>query len=271
MRPLILLVPLLLAACAEGGTTARGPVDPSSLPPLSGKEQALLVAADGAARTGNTAAAIRDYQSAIAQSQGHVEAHLALARLYLAQGQPGNAQTVLERARGLQPTEPDVNYQLGKLYLNQDRPAEAAKAFEAGLVGAPNNFDLLNGAGIAHDVLRDHAQAQGYYRQAIAQHPGLDLSLVNTNLGLSYLLTNEPKRAVPLLKAEAAKPGAAPTTRHNLALAYGMLGQNAEARKILGHDMTDDDRKLALERLRAYITHEPPADPKPDTPGGPRR
>lgn len=273
MRRLLLLLPLLaLTACGDGTfSSARGPVDPATLPPMSGKEQALLAAASGAERTGETANAIRDYQGAIAQSQGHVDAHLNLAKLYLGQKQPASAQPVLERALVLQPNHPEANYLLGKIHLANNRPKEAAAAFDAGLKSAAASFDLLNGAGIAHDMLREHARAQAYYLRAISLHPEQELAMVKTNLGMSYLLSSEPKKAVEQLKDEAKKTNASPVTRHNLALAYGMLGRNGDAKPLVAKEMSEDDRKMSLERLRKYIAYEPPAAPKPNTPGGPRK
>jgi len=269
MRSLLLSLPLLaLAACAP--STASGPIDPTSLPPMSGKEQALMAAASGALATKDVGGAIRDYQTAIAHSKGHIDAHVALAKLYLAQKQPANAQPILERALVMQPNDPETNYLLGKLLLNGNQPKAAAELFTNGLKSAPASFDLLNGNGIAHDMLNQHARAQGYYQRAISLHPELDLGMVRTNLGMSYLLANEPQKAVEQLKPEAKKPHASPVTRHNLALAYGMLGKNGEAKPLVAKEMTEEDRKLALERLKKYIAYEPPAVPAPNIPGGPK-
>lgn len=272
MRRLMLMLPLLaLTACGDGMTSAAsGPVDPSTLGPLSGKEQALLVAANGALRTQDQAAAIRDYQTAIAMSQGHVDAHLGLAKLYMSQGQPGTAKPVLERALALQPNHPEANYLLGKIFIGEDQPKLAAERFSRGLELAPANFDLLNGNGIAHDMQGLHSRAQTYYLRTIAAHPSLDLAMVRTNLGMSYLLSGEPKRAVEVLKSEAAKPNASAVTRHNLALAYGMLGRNGEAKKLVSQELSEDERTMALERLRKYIAYAPPAAPAANTPGGPK-
>jgi|GEM_PF-1333053 len=269
MRRLLLLLPVLaITACGDFSSSgATGPFDAANLPPLSGKEQALLVAANGALRTGDPASAIRDYQGAIAQSQGHVDAHLGLAKLYLSQKQPANAQAVLEKALLLQPNHAEANYLIGKIYLGSDQPQLAADAFTRGLTSAPASFDLLNGNGIAHDILRLHARAQTYYLRAISLHPELDLGMIRTNLGMSYLLANAPKKAVEQLKDEAKKTDASPVTRHNLALAYGMLGRNGEAKGLVHKEMTEDDRTMALERLKKYIANESPANPAPNTPG----
>lgn len=229
-----------------------------------------MVAAEGAQRTGDNASAIRDYENAIGLSQGHVAAHVALAKLHLTRQQPAQALPVLERALVLQPTHPEANYLYGKILIGQNRAADAVKAFEAGLARDPGSFDLLNGAGIAHDMLREHARAQRYYQQAIGLRTGADRTMARTNLAMSYLLSNQPKLAVDQLQEEVKQPEVPAVTRHNLALAYGMLGRHAEARKILKKDLTEGERTMALDRLRNYIAYGKPPEADPNTPGGKR-
>ena len=252
MRRLLIALPLLtLAACSDGPDSH--PIDPNHLPPLSGKEQALMVAADGEIRQGDTDSAIRDYQSAAAHSEGHIDAHLALAKLYISQQQSAPARDVLERALKLQPNDPEANYLLGKILIDQNHPREAAQHFSAGLVTAPNNAQLLNGSGIAADALGDHKAAQGYYQQALMNAGTDDKPMLRTNLGMSYLLDNNPKKAIDILKPEAHKPGASPVTRQDLALAYGLLGRPVDAKNAVKNEMTEEEREAALERLKAYL------------------
>ena len=80
--PKIILLTLCLTACDMMDKPVTGPVDASSLPPLTSREQSLIYGAEGALQQSNFAAAERDYQSAIAISTGHIEAHIALAKLY---------------------------------------------------------------------------------------------------------------------------------------------------------------------------------------------
>lgn len=266
----LLIAASLLALVACGDTYQAAPVDPVMVGPMSGKEQALLVAAEGSLHTGDTTNAERDYLQGISLSRGHVEAHLGLARLYISEKREDQAEEVLKRAQKLQPKNPDVNYLLGRLALNQDRAKEADEAFARGLQAAPSNLELLNGAGIAADLLGNHEQAQAHYLQAIRSNPKGDLSLARTNLAMSYLLTGQPKKAIPPLEIEAKRPGASAVTRHNLALAYGMVGRNTEAKKLLGADMTEEERRMMLERLKQYIATEPRAATPANTPGGPK-
>ena len=249
VRTLFLLAALGLAACAP---STPQPVDAASLPPLSGKEQALLTTGGVAASQGQFAQAERSYQEAVALSEGHVDAHLALADLYLRGQQPEKARAVLERAAAYQPANPLVNYKLGKIDLQADNPAGALARFERGLTAAPNNADLLTGKGIAHDMLRQHERAQEAYGRALQQNV-TDPAMLRTNLAMSYLLGNQPDRAAALLKDDAAAPQASPVTRHNLALAYGMLGRHAEAKAVLGGELSEEERQASLRQLAQYI------------------
>lgn len=260
MRYILLPVLLLLAACELPNFGTSSAVDPKTLPPLSGREQALIISADAAAAQGNMEAAEKDYLSAIGASQGHVEAHIALAKLYGKKHQEGREREVLEKALDLQPNHPEANYLLGKLELADGKYDEALAAFQQGLKASPNHLDLLSGAGIASDLMSQHVAARNYYNQALAHNRGADLSAVRTNLGMSYLLSHEPKLAVTILKDEAAKPGVSPTTRHNLALAYGALGKDNEARALLTNDMSERERTASVERLKRYWVERTPAN-----------
>lgn len=251
MRNLALsLTALALVAC---GSTPNQPVDLSKLPPLSSQESALLTTGQVAASQGNIAQAEKNYLSAVGLSEGHVEAHLALADLYMRTNQHSKAREVLEKAAEFQPNHVGVDYMLGKIYLQENRAQDALTVFNRGLSTQPNSFDLLLGKGIANDMLRQHTAAQVAYQNAINTNPTGDIALARTNLAMSLLLDNKPARAAEILKADAAKPDASPVTRHNLALAYGMLGKHAEAKALVGNDMTEEERQVSLKRLAQYI------------------
>ncbi|MDX2096010.1 MAG: tetratricopeptide repeat protein [Alphaproteobacteria bacterium] len=264
----ILIISLMLSGCDIGDDAPKGPVDRAALPPLTSREQALIFGADGAAQQGNLIAAERDYLSAVGISTGHVEAHLALARLYDTHNETAKEREILTRALLFQPNHPLANYMLGKLELAAARYAEARTAFERGLIQQPDSMDLIGGLGVAVDMLGEHARAQAIYLRAIRNNPKANLVSLRTNLAMSYLLSGTPKKALPLLVADAKKPNASSVTRHNLALAYGMLGRHGEARKILKGEMDEETRLLALARLKEYIReHAAGSTPPVPTPG----
>ena len=252
-RVAVLWFTLLLTSCSVVDSTPAAAVDASSLPPLTSREQSLIYGADGAAQQGNIAAAERDYMSAVSISTGHIEAHLALARLYEQQKEPAKERAILERALVFQPNHALANYLFGKIELDANRFAEAREAFTRGLTTQPDNVDLVVGQAVADDMLGNHEKAQGTYSRILRANPKASLAGLRTNLAMSYLLSGAPKKAVELLQAEAKKPNASSVTRHNLALAYGLLGRNAEAKKLLDGEIDEETRLLTVARLKEYI------------------
>jgi Flp pilus assembly protein TadD len=259
------MIALALSGCELVDNTTTTAVDAATLPPLTSRERSLIFAADGAAQQGNYAAAERDYLTAVADSKGHVEAHLALARLYGNQHQPSKELTILQRATELQPDHPLANYLLGKLYLEGYQYDEALAAFRRGLKTRPDDIDLSVGEAIANDMQGKHSAAQLIYLRTIKVNPDANLGNIHTNLAMSYLLSDQPKKAIELLQPEAKKPNTSSVTRHNLALAYGLLGRHPDAKKVLNGEMDEESRLLAIARLKEYLREQddnkPPLTP----------
>ncbi len=246
------LAALFLFACEPAGVT--GPVDVSKLPPLSGQEIALMTAGEAAAQRGNFAQAERNYLDAVAKSQGRVEAHVALANFYLSSKEREKAKEVLERASALQPQHPKVAYMLGKIYLTEGKVDQAIATFNKSLELYPTDLDLLTAAGIAYDMKPQHATAQGLYQRAMSMNPKSDLTMLRTNLAMSYILTGKSAVAVDMLKADAAKPNASDVTRQNLALAYDMLGKAKEADTVLKPgELSAAERAANVKRIQEYV------------------
>ena len=255
---LTFLLPVLLTLAACGFSSEPQPVDAASLPPLTGREQAILVGAESALRQGNIAAAEKDYLSAIGASTGRVEAHIALAKLYASQNQSEKERAILDRGLKYQPNNPGLNYLLGKLELAAGNNDAALAAFERGLSTVPGDMDLSIGTAIAHDMLGQHRIAQSIYQRVIAQHKNENLAGAKTNLGMSYLFTNEPKKTISTLQAEAKKPNSSLVTRYNLALAYSLLNKPLDAKFALRGEDDEATRLATLARLKQYIADTNP-------------
>ena len=255
--PSLLLLLALLPACSMLQETA---VDPKTLPPLSGQERALLISADASMQVGDFTAAEKNYLSAVARSKGHVIAHLSLADLYLRQKNTKAAEAILDKAAALHPNNPEVNWWLGKLALKENDAARALEYFQAGLKNDTADVNLLTGAGLAQDMLHAHEAAQVLYLRALSLNPTADLSVVRTNLAMSYLLSDEAQKAVKLLQPEVKKKGAPLAMKHNLALAYGVLGQDEKAKKLLGSALSESERKAGIARLKAHIAADKAGD-----------
>lgn len=223
---------------------------------LSSREQALIFAADGAAQHGDTATAERDYRAAMALSSGSVDAHLGLAQLYLRTNRSSDARAVLEQALALRFEDPLANYLIGKIYIQNGEYEKAGEAFQRGLITKPDDLDLSIGLAVTKDMRREHRAAQEIYQRAMTQHPDTDLTNLRTDFAMSCLLSGQTERAIELLRDDAAKPNAVSVTRHNLALAYGLLGRDDEARRLLHGDVDEQTRLQSVARLKEYLTKQ---------------
>ena len=122
-----------------------------------------------------------------------------------------------------------------------------------GRAHTPDNPDwrILNAQGAVLDQLGRHAEAQRHYSAALKIVP--DEPSVLSNLGLSYALTKDLKRAEATLRQAAARPNAAPKVRQNLALVVGLQGRFAEAEQIASADLPPDEAAANVNYLRQML------------------
>jgi Flp pilus assembly protein TadD len=117
----------------------------------------------------------------------------------------------------------------------------------------PDNPDwrILNAQGAVLDQLGRHAEAQQHYSAALKIVP--DEPSVLSNLGLSYALTKDLKRAEATLQQAMARPNAGPKVRQNLALVVGLQGRFAEAEQIARADLPQDEAAANVTYLRQML------------------
>lgn len=120
----------------------------------------------------------------------------------------------------------------------------------------PDNPDwrILNAQGAVLDQLGRHAEAQRHYSTALKIVPGEPSVL--SNLGLSYALMKDLKRAESTLRRAVLQPNADPKVRQNLALVVGLQGRFPEAEKIARADLPDDEAAANVSYLRQMIAQQ---------------
>jgi tetratricopeptide (TPR) repeat protein len=80
---------------------------------------------------------MREYRSTIQHNPGHLDAHVALAGLYLARGEKAAAVETFEAAFRLAPDVPEGHYQVGRLLDELERQPEALAHYRRYLELAP--------------------------------------------------------------------------------------------------------------------------------------
>ena len=120
----------------------------------------------------------------------------------------------------------------------------------------PDNPDwrVLNAQGAVLDQLGRHAEAQKYYSSALKIIP--DEPSVLSNLGLSYVLMKDLKRAEVTLRRAIAQPNADPKVRQNLALVVGLRGKFDDAERIAGEGVPASEGAANVEYLREMLAQQ---------------
>lgn len=235
-----LALSLLLAGCAmpfETGQSAGGDAD---------KQTAEVAAA--AYSVGDYVEAARLYERASEQYPSDVASYIGLGKSYLAQDQFTRAESALNRAKQLQPRNPEVHNTLGELALRRMQPAVALEHYAEALRRDPRNLKGFIGKAISYDYLSRHAEAQPVYAEALNHYP-TNFALLN-NRALSLVLGGRIGEGTTLLEELLRDPDRGDTARANMAIAYALDGRERDAAAILKGVMSPQEISAALAHYR---------------------
>ena len=182
---------------------------------------------------------------------GDPKAAMAYARALRAIGQRAQAVAVLQQASIRNPHDMKLLGAYGRALADAGRLPEALDVLNR--AHTPDNPDwrILNAQGAVLDQMGRHKEAQRYYASALNIVPNEPSVL--SNLGLSYALQKNLKRAERTLRKAAAQPNARPKVRQNLALIVGLEGRFAEAEKIARADLPPDQAEANVAYLRKML------------------
>ncbi|MDG1286370.1 MAG: tetratricopeptide repeat protein [Rickettsiales bacterium] len=242
MKKTVALLGLILLAGCGPQAASEGP--------LSDRERSLIHLADTMRSGGDVDSAIDLYKRAMAKSKHQVEAHLALADLYLQLERNSDAQEVLLTAKKRQPKAALVNLGLAKLAVNRGETQEAIGYFNDGLEGTPNHLDLLSGKAVSLDMEGQHDAAQALYFKAL-DTTSESAEFVQSNLAMSYIMNGQYDEAIAQLTAIDTMEKSA-VMRQNLALAYGLKGQMKKARKWGLKDLSKKEFEQNIKFYKNY-------------------
>jgi Flp pilus assembly protein TadD len=185
---------------------------------------------------------------------GDAEAAMAYARALRATGQRAQAVAVLQQASIRNPRNMKLLGAYGRALADAGEYAQALDAFSR--AHTPDNPDwrILNAQGAVLDEMGRHREAQSHYAAALKIMPNEPSVL--SNLGLSYALEKQLKRAEATLRIAAAQTGVSPKVRQNLALVVGLQGRFDEAEKIASADLPESEAAANVAYLREMLARE---------------
>jgi Flp pilus assembly protein TadD len=185
------------------------------------------------------------------ENPGDAEAAMGYARALRATEQRAQAVAVLEQATIRNPHNMGLLGAYGRALAEAGDYSQALNVLNRAHTPDQPDWRILNAQGAVLDQLGRHAEAQRYYSAALKIAPN-DPSILS-NLGLSYALMKDLRRAEATLRLAVARPGAAPKVRQNLALVVGLQGRFAEAETIASADLPLGEAAANVDYLRQML------------------
>lgn len=240
-----------------------------------GNYDSVMRLAAGARSSGDPINALNIYRKAREMRPSAIEPIIGLAGAMVELGAYEEAVAAYQDALKISPSHPDALRGLGSVFIALDQPELALAQYDAALRNAPDDPRSLNGRGVALDLMGRHEEARATYKVASEKAP--QFVPARNNLGLSLIVGGYYDEAIAILTPIT---NASPRVRSNLALAYGISGDMAQAGRWLRSDYDDESsarqlvyfgqlRTLSIPERAASLRNNPLYFPRPATPRRP--
>lgn len=203
--------------------------------------------AQSALESGNMDMATTLYQKILQSNPQSVEALTGLGNTLYSVGDFTRAGVYYNKANAIDKSAPAPLIGIARVAIHQRRFDDAIATYRRVLAESPDDPLAAAGLGAALDMQGNHEEAQAVLRDGLTRNPG-DTSL-SINLGLSLVMAGKPRDGANVLLDVTRFPAAPPQARQDLALAYGLLGNDEAAAEILGRDMP---KASVQDNLRFY-------------------
>jgi Flp pilus assembly protein TadD/cell division septation protein DedD len=236
----VFVASLLLAACL-----GPGPADVHA--PGQGAA-ALMRVADETRAGGDLATAAGLYRRLHEKSPSDPKPLARLGSTLTQLKSYNEAAQAYRAALELAPNDPDLRRGLAIVLLSLGQPEPAVIQLEKAIARDHDDARLYSTLGVAHDLMSRHDLAQAAYLDGLRLAP--KSAGLRNNYALSLALSGDFGAAVSTLSEIAGDVGAPPRYRLNLALIYGLAGDDKKAAAI-AHTVLDD---ASVRNNVAYYT-----------------
>lgn len=244
VRPLASVALAALMAAALGGCKTTGSVDTTgSISSPSAPRSEAEWRRDGEALGERFRANPRDPDVAIRYAQA-----------LRATGQRTQAAAVLETAALHNPEHRPLLGAFGRALADAGSYKQALGVLERAHSPDQPDWRVLSVQGAVLDQMGRHEEAQRYYASALRIVP--EEPSVLSNLGLSYALAKDLKRAEETLRRAADRGSGDKRVRQNLALVVGLQGRFQEAETIAQADLPPDQAAENVGYLRRMMAQQ---------------
>jgi Flp pilus assembly protein TadD len=184
----------------------------------------------------------------------NAEIAIRYSRALRGTGQRTQAAAVLEQAAIFNPSNKALLGAYGRALADSGNYNQALDVLTRAHTPDQPDWRILSVQGAALDQMGRHAEAQRYYASALKIVP--DEPSVLSNLGLSYALSKDLKRAEETLRRASVGGSIDKRVRQNLALVVGLQGRFPEAETIARADLPPEEAAANVAYLRQMLAQQ---------------
>lgn len=239
---LTLAAALSLSACASRSGLTTGSIPPRTQKPVTAMTTVELE--EASRRVGAAYEANREDKSL----------GVSYASILTMTGKSEQALAVMQQVAIAHPEDREVLAAFGKAQAAAGDLQPALDTIRRAQTPDRPDWKLLSAEGAILDQMGRPDEARQRYRQALDLAPGE--AAILSNLGMSYVLTNDLATAEDYLRKANALPTADSRIRQNLALVVGLQGRFAEAEQIAGSELEGDQARANVAYLREMLSQQ---------------
>ncbi|KQV84446.1 tetratricopeptide repeat protein [Rhizobium sp. Root1220] len=176
------------------------------------------------------------------------------ANLLRTAGRDAQALAVMQQVAIANPTDRNVLAAYGKAQAAAGQLQQALNTIGRAQTPDRPDWKLISAEGAILDQLGRSAEARQRYRDALDIQP-TEPSILS-NLGMSYVLTGDPRTAETYLRQAVGQPSADSRVRQNLALVVGLQGRFPEAEEIALREMSQQQADANVAYLRSMLSQQ---------------
>lgn len=175
-----------------------------------------------------------------------------------ATGQRSQAVAVLEQATIVNPGNKTLLAAYGRALADNGNFQQSFDTLTQAHTPENPDWRILSVQGTALDQLGRHDEARRYYASALKIVP--EEPSVLSNLGLSYVLSKDLRKAETTLRRAYGGAAADARVRQNLALVVGLQGRFAEAETIVKADLPPEEAAANVAYLKQMLNRSDSAE-----------